>query len=128
MATTTMPPLGPPARLLCGPGPANVHPRVLAAMQRPMLGHLDPDLHDVLLEIVEMLRATYQAQGGLVLPLQATGTSGMEAGLAGLIEEVDVNLQLRRTEGVQLGKGQEAGRWRGVESDAFDPHRNVGLR
>jgi alanine-glyoxylate transaminase/serine-glyoxylate transaminase/serine-pyruvate transaminase len=54
-----------------------------------MLGHLDPDLHDFLLEIVELLRASYQARGGLVLPLQATGTSGMEAGLAGLIEPGD---------------------------------------
>jgi hypothetical protein len=59
-------------------------------MQRPMLGHLDPDLHDLLLEIVELLRTTYQARGGLVLPLQATGTSGMEAGLAGLVEPGDV--------------------------------------
>ena len=58
-------------------------------MQLPMLGHLDPDLHDILLEIIEMLRASYKARGGLVLPLQATGTSGMEAGLAGLVEPGD---------------------------------------
>jgi alanine-glyoxylate transaminase/serine-glyoxylate transaminase/serine-pyruvate transaminase len=59
-------------------------------MQRPMLGHLDPDLHDLLLEVVDLLRVAYQARGGLVLPLQATGTSGMEAGLAGLVEPGDV--------------------------------------
>jgi alanine-glyoxylate transaminase/serine-glyoxylate transaminase/serine-pyruvate transaminase len=78
--------LAPPERLLCGPGPSNVDPAVLSAMQRPMLGHLDPDLHDVLLEVVSLLRATYRASGGLVIPLQATGTSGMEAGIANLVE------------------------------------------
>jgi alanine-glyoxylate transaminase/serine-glyoxylate transaminase/serine-pyruvate transaminase len=86
----TPPPINPAERLLCGPGPSNVSPRALAAMQRPMLGHLDPDLHYLLLEIVEMLRATYRARGGLVLPVQATGTSGMEAGLASLVEPGDV--------------------------------------
>jgi alanine-glyoxylate transaminase/serine-glyoxylate transaminase/serine-pyruvate transaminase len=79
-------PLDPPDRLLCGPGPSNVEPSVVAAMQKPMLGHLDPDLQDLLLELVKLLRATYQASGGVVLPLQATGTSGMECGLAHLLE------------------------------------------
>ncbi len=59
-------------------------------MQRPMLGHLDPDLHDILLDLVALLRSAYRASGGLVLPLQATGTSGMEAGLANLLEPGDV--------------------------------------
>jgi alanine-glyoxylate transaminase/serine-glyoxylate transaminase/serine-pyruvate transaminase len=83
------PPLHPPERLLCGPGPSNVSPAALAAMQRPMLGHLDPDLHDILLEVVALLRRTYGASAGLVLPVQATGTSGMEAGLANLLEPGD---------------------------------------
>jgi alanine-glyoxylate transaminase / serine-glyoxylate transaminase / serine-pyruvate transaminase len=87
--STSVRPLAPPRRLLCGPGPTNVSPRALQAMQRPMLGHLDPDFHDILTELVDMLRATYQAHGGLVLPLQATGTSGMEAGLAALLEPGD---------------------------------------
>ena len=81
--------LRPPQRLLCGPGPTNVEPRALAAMQQPMLGHLDPDFHDLLLEVVAMLRAAYRASAGLVLPLQATGTSGMEAGIANLLEPGD---------------------------------------
>jgi len=84
--TDATPTLHPPERLLCGPGPSNVTPAALAAMQQPMLGHLDPDLHEILTELVGLLRATYQASGGLVLPLQATGTSGMEAGLANLLE------------------------------------------
>jgi alanine-glyoxylate transaminase/serine-glyoxylate transaminase/serine-pyruvate transaminase len=79
-------PIHPPDRLLCGPGPCNVSPAALAAMQRPLLGHMDPDLAEILLEVVALLRTAYQAGGGLVLPLQATGTSGMEAGLAHLLE------------------------------------------
>lgn len=83
-------PLNPPQRLLCGPGPCNVSPAALAAMQRPLLGHMDPDLADILLEVVALQRIAYRASGGLVLPLQATGTSGMEAGLAHLLEPGEV--------------------------------------
>ena len=78
-------PANPPERLLCGPGPCNVSPAALAALQKPLLGHMDPDFADILLEIVELQRIAYQASGGLVLPLQATGTSGMECGLSHLL-------------------------------------------
>src|ERR671924_385920 len=78
--------LDPPERLLCGPGPSNVEPSVLDAMRKPMLGHLDPDLHDVLLEVVDMLRRVYRMPHGLVLPLHCTGTAGMETGIANLLE------------------------------------------
>src|SRR3954449_10609390 len=77
-------------RLLCGPGPTNVDPAVLEAMQAPMLGHLDPDFHEILLEVVALLREVYRAgDDGLVLALSATGTSGMEAGIANLVEPGD---------------------------------------
>ena len=82
-------PLHPPRRLLCGPGPADVSPEVLAAMQRPLLGHMDPDFLDILSGLVGMLRTVYRASEGIVLPLQATGTSGMQAGLAHLLEPGD---------------------------------------
>ena len=82
--------LNPPDRLLCGPGPANISPAVQDAMQRPLLGHMDPDLADINAEVVELLRGAYQApDAAIVLPLQATGTSGMEAGLAHLLEPGD---------------------------------------
>jgi len=81
-----LPQLRPPERLLCGPGPTNVDPAVLEAMTRPMLGHLDPDLHDILLDLVAMQRRVYGMPDGLVLPLHCTGTAGMEAGLANLLE------------------------------------------
>jgi alanine-glyoxylate transaminase / serine-glyoxylate transaminase / serine-pyruvate transaminase len=83
-------PLNPPQRLLCGPGPCDISPAALEAMQRPMLGHMDPDLADILLEVVALLRIAYRASGGLVIPLQATGTSGMECGLAHLLEPGEV--------------------------------------
>jgi len=82
--------LNPPERLLCGPGPSNVSPTVLEAMRRPMLGHLDPNFHDVLADVVRLLRLTFQTSRGTVLALPATGTSGMEAGLANLLEPGDV--------------------------------------
>src|SRR5215211_2905714 len=82
-------PLSPSERLLCGPGPTNVDPAALEAMRMPMLGHLDPELHDILLDLVALLRRVYRAESGIVLPLQSTGTSGMEAGIANLVERGD---------------------------------------
>jgi alanine-glyoxylate transaminase / serine-glyoxylate transaminase / serine-pyruvate transaminase len=86
---TDLTPINPPDRLLAGPGPSNVEPSVLAAMQKPMLGHLDPDLHDILLELIAFQRQVYKAEGGLVFPHQATGSSGMECGLVNLLEPGD---------------------------------------
>jgi alanine-glyoxylate transaminase/serine-glyoxylate transaminase/serine-pyruvate transaminase len=54
-----------------------------------MLGHLDPDMHEIMTEVVELLRDAYRARAGLVIPLQATGSSGMEAGLANLLAPGD---------------------------------------
>jgi alanine-glyoxylate transaminase / serine-glyoxylate transaminase / serine-pyruvate transaminase len=85
----TLPPLEPGERLLAGPGPSNVEPRVLEAMQKPMLSHLDPDMHDILLQLVDFQRQVYKAQSGLVFPHQATGSSGMETGLVNLLEPGD---------------------------------------
>jgi alanine-glyoxylate transaminase/serine-glyoxylate transaminase/serine-pyruvate transaminase len=87
--TEELPPLNPPERLLCGPGPTNVDPAVLEAMSRPMLGHLDPVLSDILLEVAEMLREAWRMPDGLVLPLHCTGTAGMETGIANLLESGD---------------------------------------
>src|SRR5512133_1032762 len=78
--------LDPSERLLCGPGPTNVEPAVLAAMRKPMLGHLDPEFHLILDEVVEMLARVYRASDGVVLALPSTGTSGMEAGIVNLVE------------------------------------------
>ncbi len=88
-------PLNPPERLLCGPGPTNVEPAVLDAMRRPMLGHLDPVLHDILLDVVAMLRTAWRSTDGLVLPLHCTGTAGMETGITNLLEPGDTAIVAR---------------------------------
>jgi alanine-glyoxylate transaminase / serine-glyoxylate transaminase / serine-pyruvate transaminase len=67
----------------------------LAAMGRPMLGHLDPDLHEILLEVVSMLRRAYRMPDGLVLPLHCTGMAGMETGIANLLEPGDTAVVAR---------------------------------
>ena len=86
---TSIPELQPGERLLCGPGPSNVHPKVLEAMSKPMNGHLDPDFWDILLDLTEGLKALWRRPDGLSLCFSASGTSGMEAGIANLTEPGD---------------------------------------
>ena len=76
--TTTIPPLDPGERLLCGPGPSNVHPTVLEALQLPMNGHLDPDFWDALVDLVAGMRALWRrGDQGLTIALSSSGTSAM---------------------------------------------------
>ena len=89
---TAIPKIQPGDRLLCGPGPSNVHPSVLEAMQLPINGHLDPDFWDLLLDLIEGMKALWQRPDGLSLCFSASGTSGMEAGIANLIEPGDTML------------------------------------
>ena len=72
-----------------GPGPSNVHPRVLHAMDMPILGHLDPDFLRVMDDVMEMLRLILQTSNRLTLPLSATGTAGMEAAFCNVVEPGD---------------------------------------
>ena len=76
-------------RLLLGPGPSNPHPRVLAALGTPLLGHLDPAFLAVLDEVQARLRGLFGTASPLTLPLSATGSGGMEACLANLLEPGD---------------------------------------
>ena len=91
---SSLPPLDPGRRLLCGPGPSNVNPAVLEAMSLPMNGHLDPDFWDILLDLTEGLKALWRRSDGLSLCFSASGTSGMEAGIANLTEPGDKLLVL----------------------------------
>jgi alanine-glyoxylate transaminase/serine-glyoxylate transaminase/serine-pyruvate transaminase len=87
----TLPELNPGDRLLTGPGPSNVHPKVLEAMRLPMNGHLDPDFWDILVDLVAGLRALWRrGDQGLTISLSSSGTSAMEAGFMNLIEPGDV--------------------------------------
>ncbi|MEX2275772.1 MAG: aminotransferase class V-fold PLP-dependent enzyme [Actinomycetota bacterium] len=90
MADTTIPALHPGDRLLTGPGPSNVHPKVLEAMQLPMNGHLDPDFWDILLDLVAGMKALWRrGNQGLTISLSSSGTSAMEAGFMNLVEPGD---------------------------------------
>ena len=86
---TSLPALDPGERLLCGPGPSNVHPDVVEAMRRPMNGHLDPDFWDLLDELVRGLGALWRTSTGLTICLSSSGTSAMEAGFMNLLEPGD---------------------------------------
>jgi len=79
----------PTHRLLLGPGPSNPHPRVLAALSQPLVGHLDPAFLAVLDETQARLRGLFGTTNPLTLPLSATGSGGMEACLANLLEPGD---------------------------------------
>ena len=78
-----------PRRLLLGPGPSNVHPRVLRAMAQPLVGHLDPAFLALLDEVQAALRRLFGTANELTLPLSATGSAGMEACLVNLLERGD---------------------------------------
>ncbi len=78
-----------PPRLLLGPGPSNVHPRVLAAQAQPLLGHLDPVFLTLLDEAQAGLRTLFGTRNAFTLPLSATGSAGMEACLCNLLEPGD---------------------------------------
>jgi alanine-glyoxylate transaminase/serine-glyoxylate transaminase/serine-pyruvate transaminase len=79
----------PPQRILLGPGPGMPHPRVLQALHAPTIGHLDPVLLRIFEEEQRLLRFVFQTQNAWTFALSGTGTSGMEAALANLIEPGD---------------------------------------
>jgi len=79
----------PPARLLLGPGPSAVHPRVLGAMAAPLLGHLDPAFITMMEEVKALLRLVFQTANALTLPISGTGSAGMEACIVNLVEPGD---------------------------------------
>ncbi len=78
-----------PARLLLGPGPSNAHPRVLEAMSRPLIGHLDPEFLALLDGVQARLRVLFGTRNPFTLPLSAPGSAGMEACLVNLLEAED---------------------------------------
>jgi len=79
----------PPVRILLGPGPSAVHPRVLRAMSMPVIGHLDPVFIEIMEETMRLLRATFLTRNQLTFPISATGSAGMEACLVNLLEPGD---------------------------------------
>ena len=89
MNENSYPELNPPPRTLLGPGPANIHPRVLRAMLAPILGHLDPDFIKIMDETQDLLRLVFRTSNPMTIPVSGTGTAGMEATLCNLLEPGD---------------------------------------
>ncbi|GIW79025.1 MAG: alanine--glyoxylate aminotransferase [Gemmatales bacterium] len=81
--------LNPSPRVLMGPGPSDVHPRVLTAMATPLVGHLDPEFLVIMNETQEMLRDVFQTKNQLTFPVSGTGSAGMETCVVNLIERDD---------------------------------------
>jgi len=81
--------LDPPERVLMGPGPSNVHPRVLKAMALPVLGHLDPYFIEIMSQVMDLLRPVFQTDNQFTMAISGTGTAGMEAALCNIIEPGD---------------------------------------
>lgn len=79
----------PSPRILLGPGPSEVHPRVLAAMGYPLLGHLDPEFIALMDETQKLLRFVFQTSNALTLAISGTGSAGMETVVVNLIEPGD---------------------------------------
>lgn len=75
-----------PQRLLMGPGPANAHPRILAAQSLPLLGHMHPPFLKIMDEMQEGLRYVFQTDSKYTLMVSGTGHAGMEAAIANLLE------------------------------------------
>lgn len=76
----------PPQRTLMGPGPSDVHPRVLAALSRPTIGHLDPAFIGMMEETKALLQYALRTTNPLTLPISAPGSAGMEACFVNLVE------------------------------------------
>lgn len=76
----------PPIRTLMGPGPSEVHPRVLSALSRPTIGHLDPKFVEMMDEVKAMLQRAFQTKNELTMPISAPGSAGMETCFVNLME------------------------------------------
>jgi len=89
MAQSSFGVLNPPRRILMGPGPSDTHPRVLAALSAPTVGHLDPYFLQVMNETQQMLRQVFRTQNELTLAVSGTGSAGMETCVVNLVEPGD---------------------------------------
>ena len=81
--------LNPIPRFLMGPGPSDVHPRVLKAMATPLIGHLDPQFIVMMDEVKAMLREVFRTKNEMTFAVSAPGSAGMEACLVNLLEPGD---------------------------------------
>lgn len=87
--STLAAPLDPPVRILMGPGPSDVHPRVLEALGKPTVGHLDPYYLEIMNAMQRMLQAVFRTKNPMTLAVSGTGSAGMETTVVNLIEPGD---------------------------------------
>ncbi|MCU7905160.1 MAG: alanine--glyoxylate aminotransferase family protein [Candidatus Thiodiazotropha sp. (ex Epidulcina cf. delphinae)] len=85
----TTPSFNPPIRTLMGPGPSDVHPRILEALSRPTIGHLDPVFVEMMEQTKGLLQETFQTENPLTMPVSAPGSAGMETCFTNLVEPGD---------------------------------------
>ena len=81
--------LNPTGRFLMGPGPSDVHPRVLKAMATPLIGHLDPQFLEIMDGVKDMLRQLFETKNQLTFAVSATGSAGMETCFVNLLQPGD---------------------------------------
>ncbi len=79
----------PPQRTLMGPGPSDVNPRILEAMSRPTIGHLDPAFVGMMDEVKRLLKYAFQTENEMTMPVSAPGSAGMESCFTNLVEPGD---------------------------------------
>jgi alanine-glyoxylate transaminase / serine-glyoxylate transaminase / serine-pyruvate transaminase len=108
----------PPRRTLMGPGPSDVSHRVLAAMARPTIGHLDPEFVRMMDELKAMLQYAFRTGNALTIPISAPGSAGMETCFANLVEPGDKVIVC--VNGVFGGRMKENVRRCGGEAIAVD--------
>ncbi|QOL24305.1 alanine--glyoxylate aminotransferase family protein [Thalassotalea sp. LPB0316] len=85
----------PPQRTLMGPGPSDVSPRVLNALSRPTVGHLDPTFIGMMDEVKQLLQYAFQTENKFTIALSAPGSAGMEACFVNLVEPQDTVIVCR---------------------------------
>jgi alanine-glyoxylate transaminase/serine-glyoxylate transaminase/serine-pyruvate transaminase len=86
---TTAPELNPPIRVLMGPGPSDTHPRVLQALAKGTVGHLDPYYLQLMNQMQELLRGVFRTRNKMTMAISGTGSAGMETTVVNLIEPGD---------------------------------------
>lgn len=79
----------PPQRVLLGPGPSNINPRVLAAMSLPVIGYLDPIFVEMMEELKILLRYAFQTDNALTFPISGPGSVGMESCFVNMVSPGD---------------------------------------
>jgi len=82
--------LKPPYRVLLGPGPSNIYPRVQKAMTEALVGHTDPYFFTIMDDTMKLLRFLFRTENELTFPISATGSAGMEASFCNFLERGDV--------------------------------------